>query len=70
MALNKDQAASIYSLVLLALVRKTGSALDRPDEPRFRDMQDRWLTASGRGLGEGPARLAEVWATRLLKQFE
>lgn len=69
-ALNDHQVALIYSLVLLALVQKTGSAADRPGEPRYRDVRDRWLEATAGDLEEVRARLAEVWASRLEEQFE
>ncbi len=59
------QVALIYSLVLLALVQKTGSTADRPGEPRYRDMRDRWLEATADDLEEIRARLAEVWGSRL-----
>ncbi len=68
-ALNDYQVALTYSLVLLALVRKTGSTTDRPGEPRFRDVQDRWVKATAEDLVELLARLAEVWASRLGQEF-
>jgi hypothetical protein len=52
-ALDDKQVALIYSLMLLALVQKTGSTADRPGEPRYRDVR------------EVRARLAAVWASRL-----
>ena len=64
-ALNDSQVALIYSLVLLALVQKTGSTADRPGEPRYRDVRDRWLEATVAELEEVRARLAEVWGSRL-----
>ncbi len=68
-ALNDYQVALTYSLVLLALVRKTGSTADRPGEPRFRDVQHRWAKATAEDLVELLARLAEVWASRLGQEF-
>ena len=64
-ALSDHQVALIYSLVLLALVQKTGSTADRPGEPRYRDVRDRWLPATAGDLEEVRARLAEVWGSRL-----
>jgi hypothetical protein len=64
-ALNDNQVALIYSLVLLALVQQTGSTADRPGEPRYRDVRDRWLACTAEELEEVRARLAEVWASRL-----
>jgi hypothetical protein len=61
-ALDDHQVALIYSLVLLALVQKTGSTADRPGEPRYRDVRDRWLEATADDLEQVRARLAEVWA--------
>lgn len=58
--LNDSQVALIYSLVLLALVQKTASTSDRPGEPRYRDVRDRWLQATAGDLEEVRARLAEV----------
>jgi hypothetical protein len=51
-ALNDHQVAVIYSLVLLALVQKTGSTVDRPGEPQYIDVLDRWLQASADELEE------------------
>jgi hypothetical protein len=51
-ALNDHQVALIYSLVLLALVQKTGSTADRPGEPRYRDVRDRWLACTAEELEE------------------
>jgi hypothetical protein len=51
-ALNDKQVALIYSLVLLALVQKTGSTADRPGEPRYRDVRDRWLACTAEELEE------------------
>ncbi len=68
-ALNDKQVALIYSLVLLALVQKTGSTADRPGEPRYRDMRDRWLQATAGDLEEVRARLAEVSASGLGEGF-
>jgi hypothetical protein len=69
-ALNDQQVALIYSLVLLALVlpalvQKTGSTADRPGQPRYSDMRDRWLACTGEELEEVRARLAEVLGSRL-----
>jgi hypothetical protein len=64
-ALNDHQVALIYSLVLLALVQKTGSTADRPGEPRYCEVRDRWLTCTAEELEEVRARLAEVWGSRL-----
>jgi hypothetical protein len=64
-ALDDKQVALIYSLMLLALVQKTGSTADRPGEPRYRDVRDRWLEATAGDLEEVRARLAAVWASRL-----
>jgi hypothetical protein len=61
-ALSHHHVELIYSLVLLALVQKTGSAADRPGEPRYSDVRDRWLEATAEELEEVRARLAEVWA--------
>ena len=61
-ALNDHQVALVYSLVLLALVQKTDSTVDRPGEPRFSDVRDRWFGATA---GE----LAEVWGSRLGEAF-
>jgi hypothetical protein len=68
-ALNDHRVALIYSLVLLALVQKTESTLDRPGEPRYRDVRDRWLQATTDELEEVRARLAELWSPRLEEQF-
>jgi hypothetical protein len=59
-ALNDHQVALIYSLVLLALVHKTGSRANRPGEPRYRDVRDRWLACTAEELEEIRARLAGV----------
>ncbi len=40
-SLNDHQVALIYSLVLMALVGKTGSTADRPGEPQYSDVRDR-----------------------------
>jgi hypothetical protein len=64
-ALNDHQVALTYSLVLLALVQKTGSTVDRPGEPRYIDVLDRWLQATADELEEVRARLAEVWGSRV-----
>jgi hypothetical protein len=64
-ALTDHQVAQIYSLVLLALVQKTESTADRPGEPRYRDVRDRWLEATAEELEEVRARLAELWGSRL-----
>jgi hypothetical protein len=64
-ALSDHQVALVYSLVLLALIEKTGSAPDRPSEPRYGDVRDRWLEATAEELEEVRARLAEVWGSRL-----
>ena len=64
-ALNDHQVGLIYSLVLLALVQKTESTVDRPGEPRYSDVRDRWLACSAEELEEVRARLAEVWRSRL-----
>jgi hypothetical protein len=69
-SLNDSQVALIYSLVLLALVQKTGSTADRPGEPRYRDVRRRWLEATADDLEEVRARLAEVWGSRLGEGFE
>lgn len=69
-ALNDHQVELIYALVLLALVQKTWSATDRPGEPRYRDVRDRWLGATAEELEEVRARLAEVWHSRLGEGFE
>jgi hypothetical protein len=45
-ALDDHQVALIYSLVQLALVEKTRSTTDRPGEPRYRDVRDRWLACT------------------------
>jgi hypothetical protein len=63
-ALNDRQVELIYSLVLLALAQKTESTADRPGEPRYGDVRDRWLACSAEELEEVRARLAEVWASR------
>jgi hypothetical protein len=63
-ALNDHQVALIHSLVLLALVQKTESTADRPGEPRFGDVRDRWLACTAEELEEVRARLAEVWGSR------
>ena len=68
-ALSDHQVALIYSLVLLALVEKTGSTADRPGGPPYRDVRDRWLEASAEELEEVRARLAEVWGSRLGEGF-
>ena len=68
-ALNDHQVALVYSLVLLALVQKTESTVDRPGEPRYRDVRDRWLEATAGQLDEVRARLAEVWGSRLGEAF-
>jgi hypothetical protein len=68
-ALNDSQVALIYSLVLLALVQKTGGTADRPGEPRWRDVRDRWLVCTADRLEEVRARLAEVWVSRLAEEF-
>jgi hypothetical protein len=68
-ALSDHQVALVYSLVLLALVEKTGSAADRPGEPRYSDVRDRWLEATAGELGEVRARLAEVCGSRLGEGF-
>jgi hypothetical protein len=70
MALNDSQVALIYSLVLMALVQKTGSSTDRRGEPRYRDVRDRWLACTAEELEEVRARLAEVWGSRLREDFE
>jgi hypothetical protein len=54
-SLNDHQVAVIYSLVLLALVQKTGSTTDRPSEPRYRDVRDRWLACTAEELEEARA---------------
>jgi hypothetical protein len=64
-ALNDHQVELIYSLVLLALVQKTGSTTDGPSEPRYRDVSDRWLACTVEELEEVRERLAAVWGTRL-----
>ncbi len=64
-SLNDHQVALIYSLVLLALVQKTGSTADRPGEPPYRDVRDRWLACTAEELEEVRGRLAEVWGSRL-----
>jgi hypothetical protein len=51
--------------VLLALVQKTESTVDRPGEPRYRDVRDRWLACTAEELEEVRARLAEVWGSSL-----
>jgi hypothetical protein len=51
-------------------VQKTGSTADRPAEPRYRDVRDRWLEATAGELEEVRARLAEVWASRLGEEVE
>lgn len=51
--------------MLLALVQKTESTVDRPGEPRYGDVRDRWLACTGEGLEEVRARLAELWGSRL-----
>ena len=61
-ALNDYQVALIYSLVLLAVVQKTGSTARRPGEPRYRDVRDRWLACTAEELEEVRARLAEARA--------
>ena len=68
-ALNDNQVALIYSLVLLALVQKTGSTTDRPGEPRYRYVRDCWLEATAGDPEEVRARLAEVWSSRLGEEF-
>jgi hypothetical protein len=68
-ALNDSQVALIYSLVLLALVQKTGSTADWPGEPRYGDVQDRWLACTAEELEEVRARLVEVWGSRLGEVF-
>jgi hypothetical protein len=68
-ALSDRQAALVYSLVRMALVQKTETPADRPGEPRYRDVLDRWLDATADDLEEVRARLAEAWATRLEEQF-
>ena len=61
-ALSDHQVALIYSLVLLPLVQKTESTVDRPGEPRYGDVRDRWLACTVEELEEVRARLAEVLA--------
>ncbi len=68
-SLNDHQVALIYSLVLMALIGKTGSTVDRPGEPRYRDVRDCWLHATAEDLEEVRGRLAEVWASRLGEGF-
>ncbi len=68
-SLNDHQVALIYSLVLLALVQKTGSTADRLGEPRYSDVRDRWLQATADDVEEVRARLAEVWGSRLVEEF-
>jgi hypothetical protein len=68
-ALSDHQVGLIYSLVLLALVQKTESAVDRPGEPRYCDARDRWLACGEEELEEVRARLAEVWGSRLGGEF-
>jgi hypothetical protein len=68
-ALNEHHVALIYSLVLLALVEKTGSTADRPGEPAYRDVRDCWLEATVGELEEVRARLAEVWRPKLGESF-
>ena len=65
-ALNDHQVGLIYSLVLLAPVQKTESTVERPCEPRYSDVRDRWLGATAEELEEVRARLAEVWGCRLV----
>lgn len=60
MALNDSQVGLIYSLVVLALVLKTESTVDRPGEPRYIDVRDRWLECIAAELEEVRARPAEV----------
>jgi len=69
-SLNDNQVALIYALVTLALVRKTESTVQRPGEPSFRDVRDRWLRSTAGELEELLARLAEVWGSRLGQDFE
>jgi hypothetical protein len=52
-SLNDHQVALIYSLVLLV---KTGSAADRPGEPRYSDVRDRGLESIAEELEEVRAR--------------
>ena len=68
-ALNDHQVELIYSLVLLALVQKTESTVDRPGEPRYSDVQDRWLACTAEELEEVRARLAGVWGSRIREGF-
>jgi hypothetical protein len=68
-ALNDHQVALIYSMVLLALVQKTGSIADRHGQPRYSDVRDRWLACTAEELEEVRARLAEVWGSRLRELF-
>jgi hypothetical protein len=68
-ALNDSQVALIYSLVLLAVVQKTGSTADQSGEPRYRDVRDRWLVCTAGELEEVRARLADVWGSRLGEEF-
>jgi hypothetical protein len=65
LALNDHQVALIYSLVLLALVQKTESTVERPGEPRYCDVRDRWLEATAEELEEVRERLREVWGSRI-----
>jgi hypothetical protein len=52
-ALNDSQVALIYSL---APVQKTGSTVDRPGQPRYGDVRDRWLACTAEELeGSGAA---------------
>jgi hypothetical protein len=62
-ALNDHQVALVYSLVLLALVQKSGSAADRPAEPRYSDVRDRWLAGTAEELEEVGVWLAKVGAS-------
>ncbi len=78
-ALNDYQVAPTYSLVLPALVRKTGSTADRPGEARFRDVQDSgsrppprtlwnswhgWPRSGPPGSGRSSRRAGRVAATQ------
>ena len=61
---NKHMALA-YTLVQLALARKTGSTEDVPGRPRLRDAQRSWAESKAEDLEELLDRLGEAWCARV-----